>query len=387
MKKIIIILMAMFFFIVNVFMYVTITRRLGNNYSDATKNRMVDVGSYLPFEEESNLARTGSSLYFDEDDDLPVLDGAAALVPVYASVIDNIYPEGCVTYEGGKFSDDNKFGENFASDSVMQFQNTVRGYNALVEGSVDLFFTAHPSREQLDYAKDMGVELEIVPIGLEAFVFFVNADNPVENLSIDQIRGIYRGNIKNWNEVEGPDRLVNPLLRIKGSGSQTMMETFMEGDMISRRDPLSIFGGAIGYSFRFYLAGMVANDNVKMLSVNGIYPNAENIKNGSYPISANFYVVYRKDNNNENIIKLVNWLQSDEGQNMIEACGYVGGSHREKINDQDENNNNMTVYENGGENKKVNDEDMSSFASGIKTDDETAIAETESILLTARIME
>lgn len=47
-----------------------------------------------------------------------------------------------MTYEGGEFSDDNKYGENFASGSAMQFQNTIRGYNAMLEGSVDLFFTA-----------------------------------------------------------------------------------------------------------------------------------------------------------------------------------------------------------------------------------------------------
>lgn len=94
--------------------------------------------------------------------------------------------------------------------------------------------------------------------------------------------------------------------------------------MITKRDnPFSIFGGSIGYSFRYYLSGMVADDNVKMLSVNGVYPDAENIRNGSYPISANFYVVYRKDNTDPNVKKLVDWLLSDEGQTMIESCGYV----------------------------------------------------------------
>ena len=120
------------------------------------------------------------------------------------------------------------------------------------------------------------------------------------------------------------NRTINPLLRIKGSGSQTMMEKFMEGDMIKKREPSSVFGASIGYSFRYYLSGMVANSDVKMLCVNGVYPDADNIKNGSYPISANFYVVYRKDNSNENVIKLVDWLLSDEGQTMIEKCGYVG---------------------------------------------------------------
>ena len=61
-----------------------------------------------------------------------------------------------------------------------------------------------------------------------------------------------------------------------------------------------------------------------MLEVDGVYPNAENIKNGTYPITANFYVVYKKDTTNPNVNKLVEWLLSEEGQTMIEACGYVG---------------------------------------------------------------
>ena len=309
---------------INIVLYTTMTRRLRQNFSGVNQLRMVDVGRFLPHEEDSDLARIDSSLHFEEGDDLPVLDGAAALVPVYASVIDNCYPEGCVTYEGGVFDDDNKYGENFAPDSAMQYQNTIRGFTAVVDGSTDLFFTAHPNAEQMQYAEEQGVELEIVPIGMEAVVFFVNADNPVEDLTTDQIRAIYRNEITNWNEVGGPNRMINPVTRVTGSGSQSMMDRFMEDNMLTRRNPLSIFGGSIGYSFRYYLTGLVGNDGVKMLSVNGVIPDAENIRNGTYPLTANFYVVYRSDNDNPNVTRLVDWLLSEEGQSMIEQTGYVG---------------------------------------------------------------
>ena len=322
-KTVIIIAVISFFVFVNVFLYITLTSRLGNNYSGVSQTKMVDIAKYIPFEETSDLAKTGSSMHFSSEDDLPVLDGAAALVPVYASVIDSVYPEGSVTYEGGTFSDNNKYGENFAEDSVMQFQNTIRGFNALLDGSVDLFFTAQPSENQLNTAKEKGIEIEIVPVGLEAFVFFVNNKNPVESLTIDEKRGIYRGNITNWKEVGGPNRTINPLLRIKNSGSQTMMEKFMENDMIKSRSIFAVFGASIGYSFRYYLSGMVANDNVKMLSVNGIYPDETNIQNGLYPLTSSFYVAYRKDNPNPNIKKLVDWILSPEGQRLIEGCGYI----------------------------------------------------------------
>jgi len=324
-KKVFVILAAVLFFAaVNLFLYVTITRRLANNFSGVGQLKMVDVGRFLPFEEDSDLARTGSSLKFTAEDELPVLDGAAALVPVYASVIENCYPDGTVTYEGGSFSDDNYYGENFASDSVMQYQNTIRGFDALADGKVDMFFTAHPSEEQLKSAEEKGADLEILPIGREAFVFFVNKDNPVDGLTTQQIRSIYRGEITDWKEVGGASKKINPLTRVKGSGSQTMMEKFMEGDMLASRDPLAIFGGSVGYSFRYYLSGMVADGNVKMLAVDGVYPDADNIRNGSYPISTDFYVVYRRDNENGNVKRLAEWLLSEEGQTMIEACGYVG---------------------------------------------------------------
>ena len=99
----------------NLSIYFLLTRRLSNNFSDTSQAKMIDVSKFLPHEEGSELARVESSLKLTEN--LPVLDGAAALVPVYASIVDSVYPKGSVTYEGGSFSDDNYYGENFAADS------------------------------------------------------------------------------------------------------------------------------------------------------------------------------------------------------------------------------------------------------------------------------
>ena len=95
-----ILLVIMVFAAFNFSIYQLLTRRLSNNFSGATQAKMIDVGKYLPHEEGSELPKINSSLKLTED--LPVLDGAAALVPVYAAVIDNVYPKGCVTYEGGQ---------------------------------------------------------------------------------------------------------------------------------------------------------------------------------------------------------------------------------------------------------------------------------------------
>lgn len=309
------------FALFNLGMYAILTSRLSNNFSGATQAQMVDVERYLPFEEDSDLPRIESSLKLT--DNLPVLDGAAALVPVYAAIIDNVYPEGCVTFEGGSFSADNYYGENFAPDSAMQYKNTVRGYQAIVDGTTDILFCAAPSEAQKQYAQEQGVELVYVPVGLEAFVFFVNEQNPVNALTVGQIRGIYAGEYTNWTEVGGTNRIINPVTRLAGSGSQTTMEAFMGDYEIAPKSPLAITGGSIGFSFRYYMDGMVGNENVKLLALNGVYPSPENIRNGSYPVIAQFYAIYRADNDNENIPELIDWILSDEGQSIIEGSGYV----------------------------------------------------------------
>ena len=305
----------------NLSMYQLLTRRPSNNFSNATQAQMIDVGSYLPHTEGADLPRIHSSLKLT--DHLPVLDGAAALVPVYAAVIDHVYPKGCVTYEGGTFSDDNYYGENFAEDSAMQYKNTVRGYQAIVDGTTDILFCAAPSEEQKQYAKEKGVELVYVPIGLEGFVFFVNANNPVSDLTAEQIRKIYACEYTNWSEVGGANRTINPVTRLKGSGSQTAFESFMGEYEIGRKSLFAITDASIGFSFRYYMDGIVENDAVKMLSLNGVYPSVENIQNGTYPIVAQFYAIYRADNENENIPTLIEWMLSDEGQSLIEQSGYV----------------------------------------------------------------
>ena len=313
----IVVLFALF----NISMYQLLTRRLSNNFSGATQAQMIDVGSYLPHEDGSKLPKMESALKLT--DYLPVLDGAAALVPVYAAVIENVYPIGCVTYEGGRFSADNYYGENFAADSAMQYKNTVRGYQAIVDGTTDILFCAGPSAEQMRYAEEKGVELVYVPVGLEAFVFFVNEQNPVDNLTVEQIRKIYACDYTNWSEVGGPNRIINPVTRLEGSGSQTAFETVMGGQKIGKKSPLAITGASIGFSFRYYMDGIVGNDTVKMISLNGVYPSAENIQNRTYPIVTQFYAIYRKDNDNPNIPILIEWLLSDEGQRLIEETGYV----------------------------------------------------------------
>ncbi len=299
------------FILFDLLIYNVFTKRVISDYSDGMKAKSIELDKYLPFDENSEAVLIESETKLIGD--LPVIDGAAALYPLCSSFVHALYPEASVEFDG----------ENFTKDSKLQFTNTRGAYKNVVDGVADVIICAKPSEEQLAYAKEKGVELKLVPIGKEAFVFLVNAENPVSDLTEEQIRGIYSGEYTNWKQLGGENKLISALQRNEGSGSQTAMINFMEGTEI-KRDYDTFLGSAIGFSFRFYVEGIVEDGGVKMLSVNGIYPNKENIKTESYPIVNEIYAVYREDNDNANIPILINWILSDEGQQIIEDTGYVG---------------------------------------------------------------
>ena len=81
---------------------------------------------------------------------------------------------------------------------------------------------------------------------------------------------------------------------------------------------------SIGFSFRYYVEGIIKNPDIKMISIDGIAPTSENIRNGSYPVLTPIYAVTYEGNQNSNVDKLLEWILSDEGQNIINETGYVG---------------------------------------------------------------
>ena len=312
------VLIASFFIVLDLGIYELFTKNYMNDTSSEMQAKSVEVSEYLPFDEGSGIVRTETDVKITGD--LPVLDGAAALFPVYSSFAASLYPEESVIYDKGSGT--------FSEGSALQYTNTRGAYKGIVDGTCDLIFCAKPSQEQLKYAEDMGVELELVPIGREAFVFIVNGSNPVSDMTIDQIKAVYSGEITNWKELGGENRPIHATQRNEGSGSQTAFLGLM-GDTEADPSPWGIFGSPIGFSYRYYVEGLVGNGRVKMLSLNGVYPDKENIRNGNYPITGELYAVYRKGDHNDNIQKIINWILSDEGQKTIEENGYVSLSGKD----------------------------------------------------------
>jgi phosphate transport system substrate-binding protein len=219
------------------------------------------------------------------------------------------------------------------------FSRTIEAYQRLIDGEIDIFFGLQPSRQQIEAAAEKGVVFSLTPIAKEAFVFFVNKDNPVSSLTVEQIQDIYQKKITNWKNVGGKAERIRPFQRNENSGSQTIMLARVMGEKPLppplREEYLSDMGAvinqvaiyrnytsSIGYSFRFFATGMSPNENIRLLDINGITPSVENIQNGSYPFTVDVYAV-TAGSTNENTQKLIQWILSDQGQGLIEACGYV----------------------------------------------------------------
>ncbi|MBR7147689.1 MAG: substrate-binding domain-containing protein, partial [Firmicutes bacterium] len=168
-------------------------------------------------------------------------------------------------------------------------------YINLIEGKADIIFVTMPSDDELALAKEAGVELVVTPIVNEGFVFLTSTENPMTNLSYEQVQGIYRGEITNWNQVGGPDMEIIAYQRPVNSGSQTGMlemvvpadeimdaptEMRMQGmgDLVEAVADYENSPGAIGYSYFYYVTDMWINEGVKLLSIDGEMPSVKSIE-------------------------------------------------------------------------------------------------------------
>ncbi len=293
----------------------------------------IDLSDYMPFEGKK-VATLSEKPTLDkrvtEEETLPRLDGATALFPVYSAFCQAVYPKD--TRYTWLVDDETEH------NALITCTKTNRAYERLIQGDADIIFVAQPSDEELAMAAEKGVEFDMIPIGREAFVFIVNKDNPLDSITVDQIRDVYSGAITDWSQlgVEG----VGPIMayqRPKNSGSQTALEALM-GDTPLMEAPQGVVAwdmgdivdtveyrnlpNAIGYSFRFFCTDMMGSE-VKLLAVDGVEPTEENIRNDSYPIASTVYAIRLKDNDNPNVLALLDWIKSPQGMELVEKSGYT----------------------------------------------------------------
>lgn len=224
---------------------------------------------------------------------------------------------------------------------LINFSKTTQSYFSLMDGSSDLLISAEPAQSVWEEKEARDFAWEMEPFAVDALVFVVNTGNPVDNLTTEQVQKIYTGEITNWSQVGGEDLEIVPFQRNAEAGSQTAMLNLVMKDLPMMEAPADYVRGemgdliqavasydnsaaAIGYTVYYYANDMKMADGLKILSIDGVEPNAETIRSGEYPFLNNYYAVIPAGLAQDDPAKILyDWIFSEDGQRLVAHEGYV----------------------------------------------------------------
>lgn len=273
--------------------------------------------------ESAQLYEIGVKGYYSElfaAGDFPVMDSSTARKPLTSS----IYRFFCLdTGYGGA--------EPLCSTTHGAWLN-------IADKKADIALLAAPTDEEKAYLAERGVEVEMKLYGGDGLVFIGNSACGVTDLTLDQVRAIFCGEITNWSELGGADHAIRVLYRDDQSGSQRLFEKMVfKGEDVpdyealgfERLDEMNTLVSAclddpyaIGYSIMTYLNDVYSNEALLAFSLNGYSATPENVRTGDYPLGTKGYVVIRSDEPEDSPARrLYNWFGSPLSDTFLTSCG------------------------------------------------------------------
>lgn len=257
-------------------------------------------------------------------ENFPRLDGSTACIPLGEAICSVLLGESRENVQ-----------------DLVKFNRTTQSFRNLMAGECDLLISGEPNAAVYDEMKEQGFEADIATFARDGLVFLVNENNPVDNLTTEQLRGIYSGKITNWKEVGGEDAPIVPIQRNEGAGSQALMKKLVMKDLPLMEAPAEYVPGsmgelmsvvksydasanAIGYSVYYYAHDMEMAKGLKLLKIDGVEPNRDTIRDQTYPhLNAYYCVIAHSVPEDSPIRILYNWIMSEDGQRLIAREGYV----------------------------------------------------------------
>ena len=207
---------------------------------------------------------------------------------------------------------------------------TAVGIRSLIRGRADIATASRPltSDEARQLVEGRGSLGYAILTARDALSVYLHPDNPVTDLTLDQLRGIFSGELRRWSEVGGSDAEIVVLNRNPASGTQLFFaEHVLRGASYRRdarvlpttaaivaavaADPHAIGYGGIGYA-----------EGVRLCTIDGVAPSTLNVRRGTYPIARYLYF-YTAEAPDGLLQELVDWVLGSEAQALVTEAGYV----------------------------------------------------------------
>jgi phosphate transport system substrate-binding protein len=205
------------------------------------------------------------------------------------------------------------------------------GAKSLINAACDVATMSRPIKPtEKKAAQDAGVLPIQQIVALDGLSMIVNPQNPVKNLTLEQILQIYTGDIKNWKELGGPDQAIVVISRETNSGTYETFETkVLSGKKMTPKTEYANSNGAIRARVMSTPAaigyvGIAFTEGVKSLSVNDVVCTEETVLAGKYPIARPLYMYTNgRPSEGTHLCNFVNLCQTKEGKKIIAETGFV----------------------------------------------------------------
>lgn len=208
------------------------------------------------------------------------------------------------------------------------------GIAALINGTIDMAMASRPMKddEKQKAAQSRGAAVTEHPVALDALGVFVNTANPVQQLTVAQIRDIFQGKTKNWSEVGGPNAPVILYGRESSSGTYDYFREHVleKGDFAPQVQTLqgtAAIINAVGSDRNgIGYGGIAYAKEVRALAVQAegaqaVAPSEATVADGTYPLSRKLFF-YFPANAPERVTKFAQWAVTPEAQALVTKVGY-----------------------------------------------------------------
>lgn len=177
-------------------------------------------------------------------------------------------------------------------------------------------------------------DVDLIAVGWDALVAITHKNNPVKNISTDNLRAIFEGKLTNWKDLGGPDLKIQVLTRKGSTSGVGYMARIMifndpgyeykeKGKIFKSTGPIEKNAAKIEGSIAFDGVSSARKADVATIGIDGFLPTKENIASGNYPLFRPLYVAVNKTNKNPHVSGFIEFLTGPEGQEIISQQGTV----------------------------------------------------------------